>query len=84
MENHYGHIEPMDTGSILLYTREKLDDVTLKIMEQRLRKVPGVIAPWFHPQRAHLLFIYFNPAKTRGPALVYNLRKIGLDAKIIS
>lgn len=76
-------IDPMDSGSILLYTREKLNDVTLKLMEQRLRKVPGVIAPWFHPERAHLLFIYFNPAKTRGTALVNKVRQFGLDAKII-
>ena len=83
MDNFYATLDPMETGSILFYTREKLDDITLKLMEQRLRKVPGVIAPWFHPERAHLLFIYFNPAKTRGPALVYKIRKFGLDAKII-
>jgi len=73
----------MHTASILFYIRDSLDDITIKMVDEKLRKVPGVIAPWFNPERDHLLFVYFNPEKTRASVLLNKVRKFGLDAKII-
>lgn len=73
----------METASLFLYLKTPLDEAIWKLLEQRLRKIPGVVAPWFNPNRARFFLIYYNPERVQSRTLLKNVRKFGYEARIV-
>lgn len=73
----------MPPSSLLLYVKQNLSEAIWQLLDSRLRKVPGVIAPWCNLERQHLIFIYYNRTKVLPKRLLKSLRRFGYDARII-
>ena len=76
-------MEPVD---VLIHIRQHLDDGSRLVIDTSLRKVPGVVAPWFVPQDKSLSFIivYYNPSIISATSLLGCVRHLGFNASLIA
>jgi hypothetical protein len=72
----------MYIAETFMHAKEGLDPGARKILDEKLRQLPGVIAPWFHPEKKHLMLIYYNPTKIEAITLVARLKALGYHARI--
>lgn len=76
-------MKPVD---VLIHIHQRLDDGSRLVIDTSLRKVPGVVAPWFAPQKKSLSFVivYYNPTIISATGVLARLRKLGFDASLIA
>ena len=66
-----------------MHIKQGLDPGAKRILDDRLRQLPGVIAPWFHPEKDHVMLIYYNPTKTAATTLLAQVKTLGYIATLI-
>jgi len=76
-------MKPVD---VLIHIRQRLDDGSRLVIDTSLRKVPGVVAPWFVPQHKSLSFVvvYYNPSIISATDLLACVRRLGFNASLIA
>ncbi|MFQ5754543.1 MAG: hypothetical protein ACE5H7_00455 [Acidiferrobacterales bacterium] len=72
----------MYIAETFMHVKEGLDAGARKILDEKLRQLPGVIAPWLYPEKEHQMLIYYNPTKIEAVTLVARLEALGYHAKI--
>ena len=73
----------MSVADTLIHVDEELSALERNNLVERMRGIPGVIAPRFNPGKDHLLSIAFDPAGIRSTELLENVRKLGYHAELI-
>lgn len=73
----------MDISDILIHIDQVLDAGEKYALEERLRAIPGVIAPRFNPGQDHLLLVAYNPAQARLAAMLDSVLRSGYRAQLI-
>ena len=76
-------MKPVD---VLIHIRQHLDVGSHLLLDNALRKIPGVIAPWFtpHKQSLSLVFIYYNPKLISATKVLERIRLLGFKASLIA
>lgn len=74
----------MSMVDALIYVKEPLGPQARAALEQRLRDVPGVIAPRFNPGKEHLLLVAYDPAQITSGALLEQVRAQGYDGRLVA
>ncbi|MFV1998071.1 MAG: hypothetical protein ACC641_08675 [Acidiferrobacterales bacterium] len=76
-------MKPVD---VLIHIRQRLDAGSSHIVDDCLRKIPGVVAPWFTPrmESLSLVVVYYNPNVITATAVLAGLRRLGFDASLIA
>lgn len=74
----------MTTIDTMIYLKRDIDDSERQLLDQGLRKVPGIIAPWFTPNLNSTVLVYFNPELTDPLSVLGYVRQLGFDARIVS
>ena len=74
-------MKPVD---VLIHIRQHIDAGTKHVIENTLRSVPGVVAPWFAPHNDRLIMVYYNPSKVSSTGVLNSLRKLGFKASLIA
>lgn len=76
-------MKPVD---VLIHIRQKLDDGSRHLIDGSLRKVPGVIAPWFAPHKktVSLMVVYYDPEVITATSLLSCVRRLGFSASLIA
>ncbi len=72
----------MYVAETFMHIKQGLDAGEKMILDDKLRQVPGVIAPWFHPERDRVMLIYYNPVKTSAVALLAQVKALGYQARM--
>jgi hypothetical protein len=73
----------MRPADILIYLHEGIDAGSRPHLDNALRRIPGVVAPWFPPNRRSLLFVYYNPGELNALRLIQRVRKLGYQASLV-
>lgn len=70
----------------MIHIHQPLDAGTRHVVDESLRKIPGVVAPWFTPrmESLSLVIVYYNPKMVTATSLLSGLRRIGFDASLIA
>lgn len=76
-------MKPVD---VLIHIRQRLDAGSRHVVDTSLRKVPGVVAPWFtpHKESLSLIIVYYNPGIISATGVLASLRKLGFEASLIA
>lgn len=76
-------MKPVD---VLIHIRQRLDAGSRHLVDDSLRKVPGVIAPWFtpHKESLSLVVVYYNPKLVSATSVLASIRRLGFDASLIA
>ena len=76
-------MKPVD---VLIHIRPHLDAGSHHLLDEAIRKIPGVIAPWFTPHKSSVSFviIYYNPKKVSATKLLVRVRRLGFNASLIA
>jgi len=76
-------MKPVD---VLIHIRQRLDAGSRHVVDDTLRKVPGVIAPWITPrmESLSLVVVYYNPKMISATSLLARIRRMGFDASLIA
>lgn len=76
-------MKPVD---VLLHFRPHLDAGSHHLVDEALRKIPGVVAPWFapHKESLSLVIVYYNPKIVSATGLLARIRRLGFSANIIA
>jgi hypothetical protein len=73
----------MNVADTLIHIDENLDDVAQERIVQRMREIPGVLAPRFNKNKEHMLLIAFDPEGTQSINLLENVKKLGYHAELV-
>ncbi|MDD5328759.1 MAG: hypothetical protein PHX38_02055 [Sulfuricella sp.] len=73
----------MQISDILIHVDETLDTDRRQALEERVRTLPGVLAPRFNPGRDHLLLVAFDPERTRISDLLGEVVAAGYRAQLV-
>lgn len=73
----------MQISDILIHVDNSLASDERGRLEEKMRALPGVIAPRFNPGREHLLLVAFDPDRIGLPALLETVRAEGYRAQLI-
>lgn len=79
---YYYHL--MATVDTMIYLKRTIDENERQLLDQGLRKVRGVIAPWFAPHSKSTVLVYFNPELTDPASVLGCIRQLGFDGCIVS
>jgi len=52
-------------------------------VDENLRLVPGIVAPWQSPVTRQIVLIYYNPARIQASEVIKSVRNFGYDACVI-
>lgn len=74
----------MSMVDTLIYVKDPLGPQARADLEQRLRDVPGVIAPRFNPGKEHLLLVAYDSAQTTSGLLLEQVRAQGYDGRLVA
>jgi hypothetical protein len=74
-------MKPVD---VLIHFRQRPDAGSRHVIDSTLRKLPGVIAPWFAPQKEFLVVVYYNPTLVTAKAVLMCVRRLGFDANLVA
>ncbi len=74
----------MSVVDTLIYVKDLLGSQARADLEQRLRDVPGVIAPRFNPGKEHLLLVAYDPAQTTSGFLLEQVRAQGYNGRLVA
>jgi hypothetical protein len=73
----------MNVSDVLIHINEPLTEEARRALEERMRGVPGVIAPRFNPGKEHLLMVAYDPEKTHSTALLEEVHRAGYTAQMV-
>lgn len=73
----------MDISDIMIHIGQALSADEKQSLEEKLRTIPGVIAPRFNPGRDHLLLVAFDPKQVRLSAMLDLVCSGGYRAQLI-
>jgi hypothetical protein len=74
-------MKPVD---VLIYFRQRLDAGSRHVVENTLRNLPGVVAPWFAPQKEYLVVVYYNPMVVDSKGVLSCVRRLGFEASLVA
>jgi len=74
-------MKPVD---VLLYFRHRPDAGSRHVIDSTLRKLPGVVAPWFAPHKEYLVVVYYNPSVVSSKGVLNCVRRLGFDASLVA
>lgn len=72
----------MDIVDVTVQVKEALEEADRQALEERLRGLPGVLAPRFNA--AHELVVAYDPAVTRSAAILAEVRERTADAHLVA
>jgi hypothetical protein len=72
------------TIDILIYLKRGISDTERAMIDQGLRKIHGIVAPWFTPRSPSTMLVYFNPELTSSGIILAAIRRFGFDARIVA
>lgn len=73
----------MPISDVMIHVPQPLSRDARGALEDRLRDIPGVVAPRFNPGRKHLLLVAFDPDKIGPAELLKAVRAAGGDARLV-
>ena len=68
----------------MIYLGRKLNDSDRLILENTLRKVNGIIAPWFTPRLTQVMVVYYNPYLVTMSVVLASVRRLGFEASLVA
>jgi len=68
----------------MIYLGRKLNDSDRLILENTLRRINGIIAPWFTPRLTQVMVVYYNPHLIKMSVVLASVRRLGFEASLIS
>jgi hypothetical protein len=68
---------------IFVYFRGRFTERGKCLIDERLRGIPGIVAPWQSPHASQLIMIYYNPLRTNLHQMLKGIRAYGYDACFI-
>lgn len=74
-------MKPVD---VLIHFRQHLDAGSKHVIETTLRNLPGVVAPWFAPQKEYLVVVYYNPSQVSSIVVLNSIRRLGFKASLVA
>jgi hypothetical protein len=74
-------MKPVD---VLIHFRQHLDAGSKHVIETTLRSLPGVVAPWFAPQKEFLVVVYYNPSRISSIVVLNSVRRLGFKASLVA
>ena len=74
-------MKPVD---VLIHFRQHLDAGSRHVVESSLRNLPGVVAPWFAPQKENLVVVYYNPLVVDSKGVLTCVRRLGFEASLVA
>jgi len=72
------------TVDTLIYLRRSISDSERLLLDQGLRRIRGIVAPWFTPAMPSAVLVYFNPELTDMFAILAAVKRLGYDGRIVS
>ncbi|MDP2782967.1 MAG: hypothetical protein Q8O38_00035 [Sulfurimicrobium sp.] len=73
----------MDISDIMIHIDQALSEEDKRALEEKMRAIPGVIAPRFNAGRDHLLLVAFDPERVKTAAMLDSVRADGYQAQLI-
>ncbi len=73
----------MNICDVMIHINESLNDEARSALENKMRKVDGVISPGFNAGKEHLLLIAYNSEKTNTKVLLEKAREAGYTAQLV-
>jgi hypothetical protein len=74
----------MNITDVMIHINETLGEEARASLEDKMRKIEGVISPKFNPGKEHLLMVAFDPDKTKALVLLEQARSAGYTAQLVS
>jgi hypothetical protein len=74
----------MNITDVMIHINETLGEEARASLEDKMRKIEGVISPKFNPGKEHLLMVAFDPDKTKALVLLDQARAAGYTAQLVS
>lgn len=68
---------------VFIYFKGCLTEAGWLQMDENLRLIPGVVAPWQSPVVHQMVLVYYNPARIRTSEVILKIRNLGYDACLI-
>ena len=68
----------------MIYLGRKLNDSDRLILDNTLRKISGVVAPWFTPRLTQVVFVYYNPHLISTSVVLASVRRLGFEASLVA
>jgi hypothetical protein len=73
----------MNICDVMIHINEPLNDEARSALENKMRKVEGVISPGFNAGKEHLLLIAYNSEKTNTTVLLEKTLEAGYTAQLV-
>lgn len=73
----------MDISDVLIHIDQALSVAEKHALEEKMRAIPGVVAPRFNPGHDHLLLVAFDPARSKTSVMLDIVRAGGYRAQLI-
>ena len=73
----------MNICDVMIHINESLNDEARSALENKMRKVEGVISPGFNAGKEHLLLIAYNSEKTNTAVLLEKTQEAGYTAQLV-
>ncbi len=73
----------MNICDVMIHINESLNDEARSALENKMRKIDGVISPGFNAGKEHLLLIAYNSEKTNTTVLLEKTREAGYTAQLV-
>ena len=73
----------MNICDVMIHINETLNDEARNALENKMRKIEGVISPGFNAGKEHLLLIAYNSEKTSTAVLLEKTREAGYTAQLV-
>ena len=73
----------MNICDVMIHINESLNEEARSALENKMRKVEGVVSPGFNADKEHLLVIAYNTEKTNTAVLLEKVRAAGYSAQLV-
>ena len=73
----------MNICDVMIHINESLGKEARSSLENKMRKVEGVVSPGFNEGKEHLLLIAYNSEKTNTTILLEKAREAGYTAQLV-
>ena len=74
----------MNICDVMIHINESLSKEARASLENKMRKVEGVVSPGFNEGKEHLLLIAYNSEKTNTTILLEKAREAGYTAQLVA
>jgi hypothetical protein len=70
-------------ADVVMHVNEKLNEETMRRIEQGMRQDAGVISVGHRPDRTHLVMVVYDSDVARATSILHPLQAQGLHAQVI-